>query len=200
MIETVIETMSICKNILIDADGVLTDFLSAFLTMANEVTGLKVTPDDVRDWSILKCYPEPHHKTLLEKMGWRNFCAELPVRAGAKEAVTELRTMGDVYCVTSPYDSQTWAWERTQWLKRHLGFEAGQVLHAEAKHLVRGAVLIDDKYDTLVKWSKENPIGQAILVDAPYNASIACQEDIHRAKTWDDVLRVTEATISYRVP
>jgi len=179
------------KTILIDADGVLFDFITPFLALGNRIAGTQITREDITTWDIHPHFPEAHREEILGIMGSEGWCYDLPVLPGAVEALAALREMGRVYCVTSPWSSRTWAYERTLALKDKLGFDPHDVLHVSAKHLVKGDVLIDDKYSTLEAWKDAFPNGTAILIHMPYNASIPYNPHIWRAKNWDDVLALS---------
>jgi 5'(3')-deoxyribonucleotidase len=182
-------------TILLDADGVLVDFLRSFLEIANGISGLHVTHDDIVQWDVFKAYPEEFHSAMNAAMEAEGFCINMQPILGSVSAVQKLRELGDVVIVTSPWASRTWAWERTRWLIHHMNFKSKDVIHASAKHHVHGAVIIDDKYDTLVEWKRHHPGGAAILWHAPYNASISKDPNIWRAKGWDEVIALVKAAL-----
>jgi len=183
------------STILVDADGVLVNFVDSFLAVANGISGLSLTYTDVVEWDIFKPFPEKFHAEISAAIEAPGFCLGMSDLPGAVAGLDRLRTLGDVVCVTSPMATKTWVWERTEWLIRHAGFKSKEIIHASAKHHVRGAVLIDDKYETLVDWKFHNYNGDAILWHAPYNASINQDLGIWRAKSWDDVYSLTRAAI-----
>ena len=174
--------------ILIDCDGCLSDFINPFLKAANKVTGLNKTVHDLPGWDMLPMYPKESHETILNSIVQPGWCRNLPPIPGAREAVDSLRALGKVYCVTAPWTSPTWCWERTEWLKEHMGFDKHEVIHAHDKWLIHGLTLIDDKAETLDKWCEATG-GIGILVTQPYNKSFECPPNIWRARSWQDVLR-----------
>lgn len=181
------------QTILIDADGVMIDFLNPFLALGNKIAGTNVVREDVRSWDILPNFPESHHDAILHAMCEEGWCYDLPVLPGTVEGLAALREIGKVYCVTSPWSSRTWAYERTLALKDKLGFDPHDVLHVSAKHLVKGDVLIDDKLSTLEAWKDAFPGGNALLVTAPYNASMTFNPHIWRTKSWEDIIALAAA-------
>ena len=183
-------------DILTDADGVLCDFLGPTLVIANRVSGMSLTAEDIRTWDVLPYYPERFHPEILAAIGAEGFVTDQPAIPGAQEALEELRVLGNVWCVTSPWTSRTWAWERTGWLNTHMRFTSKEVLHVSAKHLVDGDVLIDDKFSNLVDWKAKRPQGTAILIDASYNANEAPSPDILRAHDWQEVIAFTKAALA----
>lgn len=180
--------------ILLDVDGVVADFAGPFLAKANEITGMSVSPADIRQWDILTAFPDQQHGDILEHTYKPGFCTALPTLPGAVEGVRRLREIGDVYALTSPWTSETWCWERTRWLRDRLDFDKHDVLHVPGnrKHLVRGDVLIDDKLETVVEWTRSNPEGLALLWDAPYNhaGTLTCQS--FRVFGWAGALHAVE--------
>jgi 5'(3')-deoxyribonucleotidase len=180
---------------LIDADGVLVNFIDPFLSLGNMVAGTNVQREDITTWDILPHFPAVHHAEILAGMEAEGWCAGLPMLPGADAAVTRFRSQGLLYCVTSPWSSRTWCYERTSWLKHHLAFNPKDVLHVSAKQLVRGDILIDDKYETLVDWKAAFPEGTAILIEAPYNRSIPFNPNVWRARSWDEVFQLVDTVV-----
>ena len=179
--------------ILIDADGVLCDFINPFLDMANKVTGLNKTVHDLAGWDMLPMYPPEKHAEILENLVKPGWCLGLKPYPGAREAVEELRTMFKVYCVTAPWTSETWCWERTKWLIDNMGFDKHEVIHAHDKWLIHGHTLIDDKAETLVKWCEATGM-VGILITQPYNKGFNCDAypSIWRADNWEQVLEFVQ--------
>jgi 5'(3')-deoxyribonucleotidase len=171
--------------ILLDVDGVLADFTGAVLRVGNKFSGMQKTHEDVTMWDIWKVFPDRCKEDILKEVSSAGFCSGLECLPHAKKMVSNLREMGDVYAVTSPWHSSpTWCWERTLWLLEHFGFEANQVVHTHEKRLVRGDVLIDDRVETIKAWDAEVGNILGILWDAPYNRS----EKVHwRVKDWDEL-------------
>lgn len=175
--------------ILLDVDEVLADFESPYLRIVNEVAGLNIRPEDRTEWEVLATVPEEFHEAIRERAQEEGFCRNLAILPGAQDAVEKLRAIGQVYAVTSPWDGhKTWCWERTEWLKEHLGFKKTEVLHVSAKQIIRGNVFIDDRPDNLTEWAKFSRINcLALLWDRPFNRS---NRDLMRVGSWDQVLRL----------
>ena len=185
------------KCILVDCDGVLSNFVRAFQKGANEITGLNRTEEENIDWDFLTLYPKDRHQEILEPIGKIGWCAGLEPYPGARRGVDELRKIGKVYCVTAPWHSSTWCWERTEWLISHMGFDKNDVLHIHDKWLVQGLTLIDDKPETLVKWCEATGnIG--ILWDQPYNRLFKTGTNIWRAASWENVIYHVKAITERR--
>jgi 5'(3')-deoxyribonucleotidase len=149
-------------NILIDVDGVLADFIGAWLDVFNGVTAewdvapvLREHVDGMRIHEckeILKRQEEVRERggeDALEMTGQLvndfGFCTNIDRYPWAKELVQELRDLGRVRFVTHPLEGhRTWAFERDRWLVRHFGAKLHEVMHVRDKSLVAGSVLIED--------------------------------------------------------
>ena len=184
----------------VDCDGVLADFINPFLEMANSLTGLQKTPQDIVGWDMLPLYPEDKHETILNHLVQPGWCLQLKPYPGAYEGLRELRNLGPVKCATAPWTSKTWCWEREEWLKKHMGFSRHEINHIHDKWDLRGVTLIDDKIETLVKWGEETG-RTGILWTQPYNRNFDCfGYGIWRANSWDDVISYVKAILHEQPP
>lgn len=178
--------------VLLDCDGVLCNFLGGLLAAVNEARGTVYDQRDCGQWDIAKAYG----------LTWTDlnlfctapaFCAQLDTMHGALDAVRRLRAMADVYCVTSPLDASSyWMWERSEWLRVHLGFDSNHVIHASTKRLIQGDVLIDDKPETIVEWANAWPLQTALLFDAPYNQCATLPANARRVHGWNEAMAAIE--------
>ena len=176
--------------ILLDADGVLFDFVSPYMDLANRLSGYNLTLKDVHTWELKTLYPVKIQDELRKKSREAGFCARLQPYPAAITAVNSLRKLGSVYCVTSPCLAPTWVFERTLALMKHFGFKSNEIVHTAAKQLVRGTALIDDKSENIVAWTETNPEGLGIIWDAPYNQG---WPGVLRTSSWDTVIQsITE--------
>lgn len=158
-------------TVLLDCDGVLADFVAAFLDIVEEETGERFLHSDVGGFDIkialgldaaeaVRCYSRITP----------GFCGSLAPIAGAIEGVASLQDVADVYIVTSPWNScPTWMSERELWLKKHFAIHHSRVIHGSAKHLVRGNFLVDDKAETVIRWQAAHPDKSAVLWAQPWN-------------------------------
>lgn len=154
--------MSAKPVILLDCDGPLAAFGTAYLDALYEETGKRFTEADIDRWAIHECpwfaelsARDPGLKRRVDEWVSRpGFCAEIPVQDGALDAVARLAKLGEVWVVTSPWSSsQTWMHERTKWVERHFPMiPKGHVIHASKKHLIYGNVFVDDKLSHVEEW------------------------------------------------
>jgi 5'(3')-deoxyribonucleotidase len=169
-------------TILLDVDGVLADFQSHYLGAIYAETGMVCDAASIDRWDIHETdvfiAAAKHIGIELSALRKRvdahvvkpDFCATIAVQQGAVEAVTRLQELGDVFVVTSPWDSSpTWMHERHHWVHRHFGIPRHHVIHTGRKHLIRGDIFVDDKLSHVEEWSAAWPNGLPILFDMPHN-------------------------------
>ena len=178
------------KRVLLDCDGVLSDFIGPVLDLVWEATGRTYTREDVKVFDFaasLGLEPEENAVVKDEISHRRGWWSELPIMPGAQEGVARLQQIADVYIVTSPWNNcRTWLYERETWLRKHFGIPHSRVLACSAKHIVAGDVLVDDRIDTLLQWQDHNPRGAAVQWQTPHN-----RNDGWRAwstKSWDQLV------------
>jgi 5'(3')-deoxyribonucleotidase len=143
------------KTILIDCDGVLSNFSEMAVGIIKEQFGIDVVCDG-KNWDYFD-YPE-----ILPIKGkiWDYICGTPGIIRGLKkynyadELISRLREIGHVICVTSTPRSQYYPSERFMWLIEELGFARKDVIIGYHKHLVWGDVFIDDKPSNVVSWTR----------------------------------------------
>jgi|SRR5882672_854047 len=161
-------------RILIDVDGPMADFVAPALEAIFQVTGRRFKASDhVNGWDLFVGLglSEDETKEVFRVMQVPGLCLGIPMVAGAREGIEELRKFADVWAVTSPFGGEHWMHERDAWLVRNLGFHKKDVLHVrgESKHGVYGNMLIEDKTETLRSWQAAWPMETAMLFELPYN-------------------------------
>lgn len=186
--------------VLLDCDGVLADFVSHFLLFANagsrrvDREWIDAEHGDVTSWDIGEAFPLLKHAELYRVLTHAGFVRKMPVMPGAVFAVRYLQKISEVYCVTTPLlGARYWGWERTQWLSTTVGITQERVILCDAKELVDGDVLVDDRPEHLEAWAKRHPVGMALLWSSPRNASFKCPANIHRVTTWRQVIETVRA-------
>lgn len=183
-------------RILLDCDGVIADFCSEALKIINRKTKRsrkdRFEPHHVTQWDICQSIGMPElwpevHKAARKK----GFCSKIKPYSHAKHGVEKLRQLGEVFVVTSPISAPHWVHERTEWLKAHFEIPKSNVVHTDAKHVIVGNVLIDDKFENIESWVNHHDNGLGLLWDAPYNQSadwsVHC-DNIVRVGNWDDAV------------
>lgn len=185
--------MNLRQRVLLDVDGVIADFTGFYLDCVEQTTGRRYVHDDVTEWSISKALglsnrERAETEALIERPGAALKIRELP---GAVDAVKQIMALADVYFVTSPWDSNpTWSHDRREWLLLRFGDLGKRVVHTNCKEVVVGDLLVDDKPDNLIAWSKDPRNGVPVLWDHPSNRGVEVDWSIRRLSSWDDLLRI----------
>lgn len=197
--------------VLLDCDGPLADFTSAFLkemhTILHQAGSQEVfTPDDVDQWHIHECsffkeaaeraglHPDSLKRSIYKQIVEPDFCSEIKPQPWAADAVERLQSLAEVYVVTSPWDSSpTWMHERTNWVRTHLGLPKKNVIHAAQKHLVFGHVFVDDKLSHCEEWGRQwYGTGTAVLFDMHHNKTPGTDIYPVRRGRWEMVLQLVD--------
>lgn len=161
------------RTILLDVDGVLADFVGAYLSLLERELGIVATREQVTDFDIgaslgLTSAQSSQMKRAIGSCEGLARC--LAVYPGAVFGLRELEKLGEVYIVTSPWNSNpTWTHDREHWLRANFGIPHSRVIHTSAKYLVRGDVFIDDKTTAVAKWRNEHPGKLPVVWSTPHN-------------------------------
>lgn len=187
-------------RVLVDADGVLGNFVGAFAAIIRRECGVEIGEHDVTGWDIFAAI---RHRFDDEKR-WKlakNLCHTaafsegfhdlIEPYPGAVEGVRELEQHADVYIVTSPWHGPFWTYERDAWLKTHFGIGRDRIVHTSAKHLCVGQALIDDRAENCQAWTDAHPSGIGILWDRPWNADADIDGAV-RMREWPAVVEMVE--------
>lgn len=192
--------------VLLDCDGVLADFLGAFLHGVEMRTRDRIPPSDVTTWDITSSacfgrYAPRDIEAFWDKVCVPGFCANIPVISRAREGVAALKEIADVHVVTTPYrGNDTWEEERVWWLREYFGISSDRVHFAADKSKFAGDVFVDDKYENVEAWARyqlaraypKRP--QAFLWTTPTNLSAPHPDGWYvRTNSWS---RILEAVLS----
>jgi len=177
--------------ILLGCDGPLAGFTKAYLNALWLETGARIDEEEVDLWAIHECAffkriaaergLEDHHrlrKIVDAHVVMAGFCDGIAPQPGAQDAVRRLSELGEVFVVTSPWDSSpTWMFERLHWVARHFPtIGRRRVIQTAQKHLIRGDVFVDDKLEHVETWSAAWPGSKAILFDMHHNRRDSAKE------------------------
>ena len=179
-------------QIALDVDGVLADFSTGALRVVEEVTGKRFVPADITAWDFTKVLGLSASEASAVKKaigGKRGFAAALAPYSHARQGVRRLRELGEVFCVTSPWDSNTW-WcsERESWLALHFGID--RVHHASDKSTYEADVFVDDKSSHVRDWLSAWPGRTAVFWRTPHNTSEAVPWGAHSTGSWDALYEI----------
>lgn len=161
----------------IDVDDVVRDICTPTCSWWYSVSGIKKTPEDIKDWDIHKWLGAENKELFYEQ--WFNqvqvFLYADPVE-GALEALARLRNIGfNLVFVSTQFTTKVKQWT-VEWLDWHVQSYDGLVFTGK-KCLVKTDILIDDGPHNF-----ESYRGLAILFDRPWNRHVRAIE--YRRHHW----------------
>ena len=179
--------------ILLDQDGVLADFESAFRDAWNRRYGAQMPalgPSERKSFHLRDDYPLGLRDAVRSIYEGPGFYRDLPPIPGALDgARAMLEEDHDVRICTSPLTFwRNCVPEKYEWVERHLGSEfLPRLIVTKDKTLVRGHVLVDDnpRVD-----GAEMPMWRHVIFDAPYNRSVCGPRMTWN--NWQETIRCVE--------
>lgn len=190
-------------RLLLDADGVLLDFVGGFIQAITEAGGPLMQREDFPVWDTFATLrtrlesgePPSAVEQIMARVNAavrrEGFCEGLAPLPGAVESIREIQQAKNIelFIVTSPFSgNKTWVHERDASLKRWFDIPHKHVLHAQSKHIVRGDLFVDDKDKHIIDWSAHHPDGQGFLWDTPHNQSDG--KGLRRLTGWNELLEI----------
>jgi hypothetical protein len=179
-------------SIILDCDGVLSDFVAGMLPLVEEVTGKRFTHADVTKFNFTEalCLTPVEGAAVKKLIGSRRgFAASLPPYPNARQGVRRLRELGDIIAVTTPWDSNPW-WrtERDSWLALHFGIDI--VKHAVDKSGYDGDLFVDDHSSHVRDWLSMRPDRTAVFWRTPHNTAESVPAGAHSTSSWDALYQI----------
>ena len=179
-------------KILLDCDGVLSDFTAGMLVVVAEVTGKHFTPADVTQFDFTKALGLSKDEAVAVKKAIgakRGFAMALPPYPEARQGVRRLRELGDVFCVTHPWESnQWWRTERDSWLALHYGIDL--VHHNDTKTSYEADIFVDDKSSHVRDWLATWPGRTAVFWRTPHNTTETVPSGARATDSWDALYQI----------
>ena len=159
-------------RILIDMDGVISDFDGEFLKRwrTRYPDKLYIPMEERTEFYVKTQYPEELKPLVAEILLEPGFFREMMPMDGAKEALLEMESMGlEVFICTSPLSTyKNCVLEKFEWVDQFLGPEwVKRIILTKDKTLVKGDYLIDDKPE--ITGVDALPVWEHIVYDRPYN-------------------------------
>jgi 5'(3')-deoxyribonucleotidase len=181
-------------SIALDCDGVLADFCTGALRLVERVTGKKFDISAITESDFTATLGLSVHETHEVKRALgehQGFAASLPRYPQARQGVRRLRTLGKVFCVTTPYEPNSW-WraERESWLALHFGID--HVHHADGndKTPYEADVFVDDNADHVRKWLATWPGRTAVFWRTSQNKGVLVPRGAHTTESWEDLYQI----------
>lgn len=164
------------KNILLDMDGVLSDFLTGALRVLDAKYGPVHSGDPVE--AYVKNYSQfamEVYYGITPEQFWEpiantpNFWYDLPCMPWARELLGVLRSFGDVTICTAPGNDVTCCTQKQAWLRDILDVDYHDVVMCNKKFLLANpdTILIDDYHKNITEFQLVG--GKAVLVPSNWN-------------------------------
>ena len=163
-------------RILIDCDGVLSDFNKMILKMVKDQFNIDLRLVNGNEWDCLE-YPEVKHvkgQIWDHLLGTKGLIRNLEKFDYADKLIAGLRQRGEVIACTSLVKGEYYACERIEWLIEEMGFDRKDIILAYKKHICKGDVFIDDKPQNVTDWANAYPEGFPVLWQSP-GKPLACK-------------------------
>jgi len=162
-------------RILIDMDGVISDFDGEFLKRWRERYPNKfyVPLEERTEFYVKDSYPEELKPLVAEILLEPGFFREMMPMDGAKEALFEMESMGhEIFICTSPLSTyKNCVLEKYEWVDQFLGPEwVKRIVLTKDKTIVKADIIIDDKPE--ITGVESTPSWEHILYDRPYNRNV----------------------------
>jgi len=157
------------KRILIDSDGVVVDFINAFLH--GYVVHGGIIPDgwEVSHFDSIKELPT---KKALRAVWEDRFLFRVAnPYPGAIDKLQQLNREYEVFIVTA-YGKRADIHipAKFAWYKKRASFlNWDQFIFTNQKHMIAGDVLIEDKQTTINRWASDHPQSRVICIRHPWN-------------------------------
>ncbi|HVO43324.1 MAG TPA: 5'-3'-deoxyribonucleotidase [Aggregatilineales bacterium] len=170
--------------ILVDMDGVLADFESAFLQIwrTQQPDKVSIALEDRRGFHLVDDYPGEYKELIQAIIAAPGFFRSLEPLTGGLEALKTMQDLGhDVLICTSPLENYQYCVpEKYEWVDHYLGQAwVNRIVLTRDKTVINGDVLIDDR--PLIS-GLAVPAWEHVVYDQPYNRTL--QE--RRRLTWQN--------------
>ena len=176
-------------RILVDMDGVITDFDMEFLQrwQQRHPDLFYVPLEQRKSFYVKDDYPEELRPLVSEILLESSFFAEMQPVPGAREALEEMETLGfDVFICSSPLSIfGNCVLEKYKWVEKFIGPNwVKKIILTKDKTVIRADYLIDDK--PAITGVESRPGWEHILYDRTYNRHV----DKRRItwENWKDIL------------
>lgn len=169
------------KEILLDCDGVLADFISPVIARLNAYTGKNITLKEYAaagNWMVEQVFGITFEEFWREAERGDNLWCDLKPYPWSDKVLDICDRHGRVTICTSPSLNPICAAQKVEWIQEHLGRNVTHVMLGSRKDLMArpGNVLIDDYPSNIDKFVAAG--GQGILVPSDWNTYPLVEEDV----------------------
>lgn len=162
-------------RVLIDMDGVISDFDGEFLKRWRDRYPEKpyVPLEERTTFYVKDSYSEELKPMVVDIILEPGFFRNMMSVAGAKEAMDEMKVLGlEVFICTSPISIyKNCVLEKYEWVENYLGADwVNRVILTKDKTIIKADYLIDDKPN--ITGVENMPVWEHIVYDRPYNREV----------------------------
>lgn len=179
-------------TILVDMDSTVVEIFERWLGEYNDLTGDNLTVEELTTWHTHD--HARHGRRIYEPLQRKGFFRNLPAIPGAIESLEILAQEHDVIMTSAAMFPSNFS-EKVEWVRENLSFlPETNIALVSKKHLLRGAVLIDDGPHVAELFRKINPAAFIAGIEHPYNVSARPFFDVlapswrHPVKAWNVIL------------
>ena len=176
-------------NVLLDMDGVITDFVPAVIEQYNYLTNEKVQEDQIKGKKIDAYVQDPMTAKRIKNA--TGFLRGLKPSYRAIDAITYLHDQGhNIIFVSVPTRCSTSGDEKKEWLNYYFSklWQKAPLIMTPPKYkrFVRGDILVDDDPDNLENLPADM---KGLLWHQKYNSTVMGFE---RCYGWDHLINLIE--------
>lgn len=168
-------------RIAVDMDEVIADALSRHLTLYNNATGEKVTPELIWEVGLEAAIPPKYREVFHTLPHEDGFFDNLAVIPNSQRALQMLSSEFEIFITSAAMEVPRSFDAKFRWLREHFPFiPTSNIVFCGDKEIIDADYLIDDRSRHFARFG-----GTGILFTAPHNARERARL---RANDWDEVL------------
>lgn len=153
-------------RIAIDMDEVLADTAAHQVAWYVREFGPGLTTAQLHGRHLLSVIPAGHHEAVRGHLSHPRFFRDIPVMAGAIDAVVALQARYDVFVASAAMEHPVSFGPKFEWLREHFPMiPPSHCVFCGDKSVLGAEMLIDDSPYQLVKFR-----GEPVIFSAPHNA------------------------------
>ncbi len=175
------------KRLVLDVDGVLTDFHARARQSILQHFSIDLPLSHYTEWDVtcvLRGQAEKDRmNSIIAEPGFATSLVPDPEAQAFVELCRSRRV--DILFATTPHpESPTWKEEREAWLMANFGASKDEIAHIHKKYFLGGDVFVDDKPSNVSGWIRKNTTGHGRLWRRFYNERA---EGLSHVSDWSEV-------------
>jgi 5'(3')-deoxyribonucleotidase len=158
-------------RLVIDVDGVIYDFVDAFMKLYAYHQGTIPEGFEWKDWSAMDALP---NQDVVDHL-WKRELALFSYGKPYEDSIQALERLNDTYdVVLATATPHVHVNARSQWFKQHAPFihRKDQMIFLADKSMVVGDLLVEDHLPHIKQWQKVNGNYTALCIDRPWNEAV----------------------------